>query len=324
MKRQVMFFSLLAVLTAVAAFIALSFGSVRISPAEILDFFAGKNTASDNFQIIMKIRLPRVIFAMLVGGMLAVSGAMLQGIFKNPLVDPFITGISSGAALGASAAIIAGLSTIMFPAMAGAVITILLVYRISIIYGRVNLSNLLLTGVMAGSLLSGVILLLAAVFNRDIVKVMFWLMGDLSSINFSYLAFILPAVIVLTGGAMYFSNDLNILSTGEEEAKSVGVNTELIKTIYFIIAGLLTGAAVALSGVIGFVGLVVPHMIRFITGPDNRKLIPASFLAGGVFLLIADTIARTVFLPGEIPVGIVTSLIGAPVFIFLLARRKGV
>jgi iron complex transport system permease protein len=324
MKRQIMFFAALSVLTAAAGFIALGFGSVSISQYEIFNFFSGKDAASDNFQIIMKIRLPRVIFSLLVGGMLAVSGVMLQGIFKNPLVDPFITGISSGAALGASAAIIAGLSAIMFPAMAGAVITILLVYRISIIYGRVHLSNLLLTGVMAGSLLSGVILLLAAIFNRDIVKVMFWLMGDLSSIDISYLAFVLPAVIILLGAAMYFSNDLNILSTGEEEAKSVGVNTELIKTVYFIIAGLLTGAAVALSGVIGFVGLVVPHSIRFITGPDHRKLIPASFLAGGVFLLIADTIARTVFLPGEIPVGIVTSLIGAPVFIFLLSRRKGV
>lgn len=324
MKKQITVFSCLVILVVAAAFTALAFGSVKISLVEIIGFFMGKGTGSDNYQIIMLIRLPRVIFALLVGGMLAVSGAMLQGIFKNPLVDPFITGISSGAALGASAAIIAGLSSIMFPAMAGAVITILLVYRISIIYGRVNLSNLLLTGVMAGSLLSGVILLLAAIFNRDIVKVMFWLMGDLSSINIAYLKFALPAIIILIAVAMYFSNDLNILSTGEDEAKSVGVNTELVKTIYFIIAGLLTGTAVALSGVIGFVGLVVPHFMRFFTGPDHRKLIPASFITGGVFLLLADTIARTIFLPGEIPVGIVTSLIGAPVFIFLLARRKGV
>jgi iron complex transport system permease protein len=302
---------------------ALGFGSVKIDIKEIISFLAGQGAGSDNYQIIMKIRLPRVVFAMLVGGMLAASGAMLQGIFKNPLVDPFITGISSGAALGASAAIVAGMSLIMLPAMAGAVITILLVYRISIIYGRVNLSNLLLTGVMTGSLLSGVILLLAAVFNRDMVKVMFWMMGDLSSLNAGYLKFTVPAVAVLLAAAMYFSNDLNILSTGEEEAKSVGVNTELIKTIYFIIAGLLTGAAVSLSGVIGFVGLVVPHVMRFITGPDHRRLIPASFLAGAVFLLAADTAARTVFLPGEIPVGIVTSLIGAPVFIFLLSRRHG-
>jgi iron complex transport system permease protein len=324
MKRYMILFSVLAALAVAAAFMALGFGSVKIGIREIIGFLAGHDPASDNCQIIMKIRLPRVIFAMLVGGMLAVSGVMLQGIFKNPLVDPFITGISSGAALGASAAIVAGLSAIMLPAMAGAVLTILLVYRISIIYGKVHLSNLLLTGVMTGSLLSGVILLLAAVFNRDLVKVMFWMMGDLSSLNAGYLKFALPVLVILLAVAMYFSNDLNILSTGEEEAKSVGVNTELIKTVYFIIAGLLTGAAVSLSGVIGFVGLVVPHTMRFITGPDHRLLIPASFLAGAVFLLAADTIARTVFLPGEIPVGIVTSLIGAPVFIFLLARRKGV
>lgn len=323
MKKQIIVFAGLTLLSVLAAFTALAFGSVRIGLAEILGFFAGQGAGTDNYSIVMNIRLPRVLFAMLVGGMLAVSGAMLQGIFRNPLVDPFITGISSGAALGASAAIVAGLSAIMMPAMAGAVITILLVYRISIIYGRVNLSNLLLTGVMTGSLLSGVILLLAAVFNRDIVKVMFWLMGDLSSIDLSYMKFILPAAAILLAAAMYFANDLNILSTGEDEAKSVGVNTELVKTLYFILAGLLTGAAVALSGVIGFIGLVVPHAMRFLTGPDHRKLVPASFFAGGIFLLLADTIARTVFLPGEIPVGIVTSLIGAPIFIYLLARRKG-
>jgi iron complex transport system permease protein len=323
MKKNILFLSALAAMLIFGGLLALGFGSVRIGTGEILDFMLGKNIPAQDLSILARIRLPRIIFALLVGGMLGVSGAMLQGVFRNPLVDPFITGISSGAALGASLAIVAGFS-IMPAAMAGAVLTIFTVHRLSVIYGKVNLTNLLLTGVMAGSLLSALIMLFAAVFNRDLVKVMFWMMGDLSSLNPGYLKLAVPAVVLLLAAAMYFSNDLNILSTGEEEARSVGVNAEAVKTIYFIISGLLTGAAVSLSGVIGFVGLVVPHIIRFITGPDQRVLIPASFLTGGIFLLLADTVARTVFLPGEIPVGIVTGLIGAPVFIFLLARRKGV
>ena len=149
---------------------------------------------------------------------------------------------------------------------------------------------------------------------------MFWLLGDLSGSNINAIGVILLLAVIST--AVYFSNDLNILTTGEDEAKSVGVNTEFIKALYFIIAGLLTGISVSLSGVIGFVGLVIPHILRFFTGSDMRILIPASFAAGGLFLLIADTIARTLFLPGEVPVGIITGLIGAPVFITLLLKKK--
>lgn len=323
MRKNIIFISALLALLILGGLLALGFGSVRIGAREILDFMLGRLIPAQDRSILAGIRLPRIIFAVLVGGMLGVSGAILQGVFRNPLVDPFITGISSGAALGASLAIVAGFS-IMPAAMAGALLTIFAVYRLSVVYGKVNMTNLLLTGVMAGSLLSALIMLCAAVFNRDLVKVMFWLMGDLSSLDPAYLKLAAPAVALLLAAAMYFSNDLNIISTGEEEARSVGVDAEKIKTVYFIVSGLLTGIAVSLSGVIGFVGLVVPHIIRFITGPDQRVLIPASFLTGGVFLLLADTVARTVFLPGEIPVGIVTGLIGAPVFIFLLVRRRGV
>ena len=319
MKRYFITITVLFILLCIGFIWAVCSGSINIGAGEIASILSGKSENTQNYHIIMDIRLPRILFALIVGGMLGISGAILQGILKNPLVDPYITGISSGAALGASIFIIMGVSSVFFPAMAGALLTMFMVYRLSIVYGKMNITSILLIGIMAGSFFSSLVLLLSAVFNRDIVKVMFWLLGDLSGASVSAWPVLLLAGVF--GAAVYFANDLNILMTGEEEAKTVGVNTEFIKTMYFIIASLLTGIAVALSGVIGFVGLVIPHVLRFFTGADMRLLIPSSFLAGGFFLLVSDTLARTVFLPGEIPVGIVTGLIGAPVFIFLLLKR---
>jgi iron complex transport system permease protein len=163
-------------------------------------------------------------------------------------------------------------------------------------------------------------MMLNAVFSRDLIKVVFWLMGDLSNINSSYIIYSVISAAIVFIGALYFANDLNIISAGDEEAKSLGVNIEFIKVFYFVIAGILTAISVALSGVIGFVGLIIPHIVRFFTGPDMRKMLPASFIAGAAFLLAADTIARTIFLPSEIPVGVITGLVGVPVFIALLNR----
>jgi iron complex transport system permease protein len=303
---------------------ALKFGSVNIGFKEIFGIIAGKTGRADDKIIITAIRMPRIVYAVLVGGMLGLSGAILQAVLKNPLADPFVTGISSGAAFGAVLSIIAGFTFIMIPSAALGIITILVVYRLSIIYGRLNITYLLLTGVMIGSLFSGLIMLLSTIFNKDLMRVMFWLMGDLSGADVSVLKYALIFAFIAFAGAMYFANDLNILSTGEEEAGTVGVNVELVKTIYFIIASLLTGISVSLSGVIGFVGLVIPHVMRIFIGSDMRWLMPASFITGGIFLLLADTIARTIFLPAEIPVGIITGLIGAPVFIFILLTKRGI
>jgi len=325
MKNKIILLSGLLVMLLVVTATALKIGSINISFMEIFKaLFTGHSGAQSNNIIITDIRLPRIIDAILVGGMLGLSGAILQAVLKNPLSDPFITGISSGSAFGAAIGIVMGFTMIILPAMAAGIITILIVYRFSIIYGRLNITYLLLTGVMVGSLFSALIMLLSSIFSRDLMKVMFWLMGDLSGADTSVLKYAFVFVLAAFIAAMYFANDLNILSTGEEEAGTVGVNVEFIKTIYFIIASVLTGIAVSLSGVIGFVGLVIPHIMRMFVGSDMRWLMPASFITGGIFLLLADTVARTIFLPAEIPVGIITGLIGAPVFIFILLAKKEV
>ncbi|HDT15126.1 MAG TPA: iron ABC transporter permease [Firmicutes bacterium] len=321
MKKNLLVFLVLLVLLSIAGLAGLKAGSVNIPADDILKYMAGENADDSGFVVIMKIRLPRILLAVLIGGMLAVSGAVLQALLRNPLVDPFITGISSGAAFGAAAAIIVGFAVISIPAMAGAVITAFVVYRFSVRSGRSDVTNLLLIGVMTGSFFSALIMMLNAVFSRDLVKVVFWLMGDLSGVMSGELkaAAVFAAIIIAAG--ILFANDLNIVSAGEEEAKVLGVKTEFVKAFYFIGASLLAGAAVSLSGVIGFVGLIIPHIIRRFTGPDMRVLIPASFLGGAVFLLVSDTLARVVFLPAELPVGVITGLIGAPMFMALLLEK---
>lgn len=321
MKKNI-FILFLHVLLVILILVSLLSGSTKISLKELFLVFFDINSNFENSLIIFKIRLPRILLGILVGGILATIGAMLQAVFKNPLVDPFITGVSSGAALGATIAIIFNFHHFTIFAVLGAVFTILFVYKLSIKNNNLNLYNLLLIGIMTGSFLSSIIMFLSAFFNKDLVKVVFWLMGDLSVTNYVLLkySYIISVIIIIF--CIYFSYDLNILSLDEDEAKISGVKTEFIKTFYFISSGILTAIAVSLSGVIGFVGLVVPHIIRFFIGPDLRMLIPVSFLAGSIFLLICDTIARTIFLPSEIPVGVITGLIGAPIFTFILIRRK--
>jgi iron complex transport system permease protein len=322
MNKNILIFAVLLLGLGIAIFSALCFGSVSISPQKTASILVSHSGSQAENAIVHKVRLPRVIYAVLVGGMLALCGGMLQSVLRNPLVDPFITGISSGAALGASIAIILGVASLALPSMAGAIITMLIVYRMSFKAGKINVTYLLLAGVMTGSLFSSIIMLISTAYNRDLVKVVFWLMGDLSNSDESrllYIVLLMAPVVIL---ALLFSNDLNIISAGEDEAKTLGVNPEAIKTLYFIGAGVLTGLCVSISGVIGFVGLIIPHLVRFFTGPDNRLVLPASFIAGSLYLLAADTVSRTLFLPSEIPVGIVTGIIGAPVFLYMLVKRE--
>ncbi|MCE5301463.1 MAG: iron ABC transporter permease [Spirochaetia bacterium] len=319
-KRTVVTAASIGVLLIGTIIWALDSGSVNFTASEILAYLGGAREGG--YQIITFIRLPRIIFAMLVGGMLGCAGAILQAVFKNPLVDPFITGISSGAAFGAAAAIVAGVSGLIAPAIAGAFATIFIVYRISMTYTGLDVNRLLLAGVMIGSFFSSLIMFINAVFSRDLIKVVFWLMGDLSNINPDYMLYAVLLALASLAAAIYFANDLNIFTTGEEEARTLGVRTEFIKTLYFCLAGVLTAVSVALSGVIGFVGLIVPHIVRRFTGPDLRAVIPVSFLAGALFLLAADTLARTLFLPAELPVGVITGLAGVPFFLALLPRVR--
>jgi iron complex transport system permease protein len=286
-------------------------------------------TASES-SIILELRLPRTISGILVGAALSLSGAVLQALLRNPLADPFVLGISSGAAVGAVLAILVGLGSTFLgiyavpgAAFGGALLTLLLVYFIARVEGRIPTQTMLLSGVIVSSFFSAIIMFLISVTsNEQIHSVMFWLMGNLEYSASQSLGVIFLYFLVGSAVLFFLAKDLNILVLGEETASELGVEVERVKKIAFVFASLITGAVVSVSGLIGFVGLVVPHVVRMIWGPDHRFLLPASALMGAMLLVVADTIARTVLAPSEIPVGVVTAMGGAPFFVYLL-RKKG-
>jgi iron complex transport system permease protein len=261
---------------------------------------------------------------------LSIAGCVLQALLRNPLADPYVLGISSGAAAGAVLAILFGLgSTILggyaIPgaAFAGALLTLLFVYFLARVEGRIPATTMLLAGVIVSSFFSAIIMfLISATSDERLYNITFWLMGNLGYITPQALGIIF--LYLLFGSAVLFAltKDLNLLALGEEMASELGVDVEKVKKTAFIFASLITGAVVSVSGLIGFVGLVIPHLVRMIWGPDHRFLMPASALLGAMLLILADTAARTVMAPSEIPVGVVTALGGAPFFVYLL-RRKG-
>ena len=281
--------------------------------------------------ILMQVRLPRVLLAFMVGGCLAAVGVGLQALLRNPLADPYVLGISSGAALGAAMALLLGIGTTVFAvsalplcAFAGGLISILLVYRVAVSYGHLPVHTLLLAGVILNAIFSALIMFITSIAepNRSF-GIMSWLMGTLMAPDYPALAAL--AVYLLVGGLILFrqAGALNLLTLGEESARALGVEVERIKKTVFLSSALLTGAVVSVSGLIGFVGMVIPHAMRLLVGADHRLLLPASALAGGMFLTLADALARTLLAPGEIPVGVVTALAGGPVFIYLLMAKKG-
>jgi iron complex transport system permease protein len=286
--------------------------------------------SSRHSSIILDIRLPRTISGVLVGAALSLAGAVLQALLRNPLADPFVLGISSGAAVGAVLAILVGLGSTFLgsyavpgTAFGGALLTLLLVYSIARTGGRVPTQTLLLSGVIVSSFFSAIMMFLVSVTsNEKIFNVTFWLMGSLEYLPSQSLGVIFLYLLVGGGTLFALAKDLNLLVLGEETASGLGVEVERVKKITFVFASLITGAVVSFSGLIGFVGLVVPHLVRMIWGPDHRFLLPASALMGGILLVIADTLARTVMAPSEIPVGVVTAMGGAPFFVYLL-RKKG-
>lgn len=279
--------------------------------------------------IIWSIRLPRVLLGVLVGSSLAIAGAAFQGMFKNPMADPFVIGISSGAALGATIAIILkasisflGMSSISLFAFIGALAAVFTVYNISRIKNKVPVTTLLLAGVAIGQFLTAIMSFLMVIFNNDMAKIVYWTMGSLAGKGWSPLIRIsLPVIgsIVLIN---FFARDLNIMLTGEDSAKSLGINVEKTKMYILILGSFMVAMVVSVSGIIGFVGLIIPHIVRIIIGPDHRVLLPASALVGAIFMIFADTIARTIISPVEIPVGIITALFGGPFFLYLLKKTK--
>lgn len=279
--------------------------------------------------IILQIRLPRVLLAALVGLGLAISGAVMQGLFRNPMADPYIIGISSGAALGAALSItlgglwgLGGFYSTPVMAFLGAIGASLLVYNIARVGGRVPVATLLLSGIAIASFLSALTSLIMYTAGESLHQIMFWVMGGLWGRSWRHILIAAPPILAGSTVLCLFSRDLNVMLLGDEEAYHLGVGVEKLKLILLGAASLVAGVAVSVSGVIGFVGLIVPHIMRILVGPDHRILLPSSALAGGAFLIWADALSRTVIAPTELPVGIVTALTGAPFFLYLLKKRR--
>lgn len=285
---------------------------------------------SDSYKtIILNIRLPRVLLGVLVGASLASAGTAFQGMFKNPMADPYVIGISSGAALGASIAIISGIeinflgisSTSLF-AFLGSIITVFTVYFISKVKGKVPATTLLLSGIALGQFFTAIMSFLMVLYTKDMEKIIFWTLGSFSGKGWEPLIRITIPTIISIIFLNFFARDLNIILTGEESARSLGVEVEKVKIYILILSSFMTSMVVSVSGIIGFVGLIIPHIVRLMVGPDHRILMPASALVGGIFMIFTDTIARTIISPTEIPVGIITALFGGPFFIYLLRKKK--
>jgi iron complex transport system permease protein len=303
---------------------ALALGGVHLSWREVWSGLTGAASSPEARVIVREIRLPRVLLAMLVGAALAVSGTALQALLRNPLADPYVLGISSGAALGAIIALwVGGRLAAASPlvAFAGALVTMAWVYLLGRRAGRLASYTLVLAGVITASFLSAVILfVLTLLSTRDVRGIAFWLMGDLSVVTETQLRILLPVVVLGILTLYTFAKDLNVLLLGEEEAAHLGVNVARVQTAVYLLASLLTGVAVSVSGAIGYLGLLVPHLGRMVVGNDHRTLLPTAALGGAIVLTLSDTLARTVVAPAELPVGAVTALAGAPVFIYLLRR----
>lgn len=302
----------------------------RIPIQAVWDILFGKSSLwPDTYKtIIVDIRLPRILLAALVGCALAVSGAVMQGVFKNPMADPFIIGISSGAAVGASISILLGLSISIgiystpFLAFVGATLTIFGVYFIARSGGQVKVETLLLTGIAVGTFLVAITSFLMYMANEQFRFLFFWLLGGLYKASWGTIAIAFPLILLGTIIILFFARDLNAMILGEEPAMHLGIDIESVKKILLVFSSLVVGTAVAFSGIIGFVGLITPHIMRILVGPNHRILLPASALAGGIFLIWSDTIARTILSPTEIPVGIITAFCGAPFFVYLLQKSK--
>ena len=279
-------------------------------------------------EIIFSIRLPRILFAGIVGASLSMAGAVFQALLRNPLADPYILGISGGAAVGAIIGILIGAAVLPLgiPGLAflGAVLTVIIVFGIARTGTQLRSNTLLLAGVIVNAFFSAIIMfLISTSTSSEVHNVMFWLMGDLSLATTG--EFALTGAILLAGFAVLYTyaRPMNLIVVSEETALQLGINVEKAKKILFVAASLITGVAVSVSGIIGFVGLVIPHLMRMVLGPDHRMLLPASFLFGASFLVVADTIARTLMAPGELPVGVITAICGAPYFIYLLRKGRG-
>jgi iron complex transport system permease protein len=325
----------LGALLAAAALLSVGLGALRIAPDQVIAIVAahagidlGVPYGLDQDAVLWSIRLPRVVLGVLVGGGLAVAGAALQGVFRNPLADPSLIGVSSGASLGAVAAIVLGVAaagshTLPLLAFAGGVVATLAVYAVARFDGRTEVVTLLLTGLAVNALCGAAVgYLLFIADDQQLRGVVFWSLGSLGGATWPLVLAALPFVALAALVLPLLARSLNLLLLGEREARHLGVEVERVRLLVIVLAALATGAAVAVAGIVGFVGLIVPHLVRLVAGPDHRVLLPASGLLGAALLLFADLFARTVAAPAELPLGVVTALLGAPFFLWLLRRTR--
>lgn len=332
--KMPVFFSTAFILFILSVVMSTSLGGVTIPFYETIKVFLSKlpflslDVHSTYERILLYIRLPRVLVACIVGASLAVCGVVMQSLFRNPMADPGIIGISSGGAFGGVIAIYFGLSsisTLFVPLFGfiGAFITLLIVYLIATSSGKTSMLTLLLTGVAISSFISACSSLIITYANYgQLQQILYWLMGDLNGRDWDHVQLLLIPFILCSLLFFAYRQQLDILLLGEEEAKNLGIHVQRTRNLLLITASLLTGVCVSLTGAIGFVGLIVPHMIRLIIGPTHRYLIPASILGGALFLMLADLLARVIIRPAEIQIGIVTAFFGAPFFIYLILRQK--
>jgi iron complex transport system permease protein len=319
---------LLTVLLVVVGLFSLGVGAVHIPLQKVL-LALTEGRGSPEYAILFEVRLPRILLGLAVGGGLAIAGVVLQGMFRNPLVEPYTLGISGGAALGVALHMVVGglggfgLFSLPASGFLGAAGIMIIVYYLSTRGGIIKLSRLLLIGVMVSFIASSLIMLIMAMTKvEDLHGIIFWIMGSLQEPN---TALIRAILFISLGGliiALFYAVDLNAFSLGEEEAFHLGVEVERVKKVLFLLASFITGCCVSVTGIIGFVGLVVPHLMRLVVGGDHRILLVTSYLSGAIFLILCDTLARVVLAPTELPVGVITGLLGGSLFIYALSRKE--
>jgi iron complex transport system permease protein len=318
--------------------LGISIGTVQVSVVDIIKIIsAGIAGGSSEYvdpmhaNIVFSIRLPRVLLALIVGGCLAIAGASFQGLLRNPLADPFTLGMSSGASVGAVVTLFfsinlpfLGLFTLPVISILGSLLTIFLVLTFARKVDRtMKVETIILTGIIFSSFLGSVISLMIALSGEELRQIIGWLLGSVSMRGWDYIFIVFPFFVAGTLILMFNAKELNGMSFGEDQARHIGISVQKRKYMILVAGSMLTGAAVAVSGTIGFVGLVIPHFIRRIIGYNHQHVLPLSVISGGAFLVVADLISRTVISPSELPIGVITALIGAPIFSYILLKKRG-
>ncbi|MFQ5418051.1 MAG: FecCD family ABC transporter permease [Myxococcota bacterium] len=319
----------LALLLLAAVLAGLGIGPSALSPGEVAAALFGADAPTASADIVLRVRLPRILLAALVGASLAVSGVLFQALLRNPLADPFVLGVSGGAALGGIAvlslggALGIGYAAVPPAAFAGAVATTVLLYSIAASRGRMSATNLLLTGVVFNAFASAAIVFLASLSGFDEgASIYLWLIGSLSASRVDVAGWVALFLAAGLATALPLARSLNLLTLGEEGAAQLGVEVERVKRLLLVATSLMVGAAVSVAGLIGFVGLIIPHLLRLVLGPDHRLLVPAAAIGGAAFLILCDTVARTLLGGRELPVGAITAIAGGPLFLYLLRRHN--